>query len=40
MSFHAPRWYGLSRRDVIKTAVGAAASASSFFDVTPAAAAI
>ena len=35
----ASRRYGLSRRDVIKTAVGAAAAAGPFFHVTPARAA-
>ena len=39
MSSHASRRYGLSRRDVIKTAVGAAAAAGPFFHVTPARAA-
>jgi len=35
MSSHASRRYGLSRRDVIKTAVGAAAAVGPFFHVTP-----
>src|SRR5258708_18611426 len=39
MSSHASRRYGLSRRDVIKTAVGAAAAAGPFFHVMPARAA-
>src|SRR5712691_8829964 len=39
MAPHASRRYGLSRRDVIKTAVGAAAAAGPFFHVTPARAA-
>src|SRR5258708_24543865 len=39
MSSHASRRYGLSRRDVIKTAVGAAAAAGPFFHVAPARAA-
>src|ERR1700737_5347506 len=39
MTSHASRRYGLSRRDVIKTAVGAAAAAGPFFHVTPARAA-
>ena len=39
MASHASRRYGLSRRDVIKTAVGAAAAAGPFFHVTPARAA-
>ncbi len=39
MSSHASRRYGLSRRDVIKTAVGAAAAVGPFFHVTPARAA-
>jgi multiple sugar transport system substrate-binding protein len=39
MASHAFRRYGLSRRDVIKTAVGAAAAAGPFFHVTPARAA-
>src|SRR6266852_1504234 len=39
MSSRASRRYGLSRRDVIKTAVGAAAAAGPFFHVTPARAA-
>jgi multiple sugar transport system substrate-binding protein len=39
MSSRANRRYGLSRRDVIKTAVGAAAAAGPFFHVTPARAA-
>ena len=39
MASHASRRYGLSRRDVIKTAVGAAAAAGPFFHVAPARAA-
>jgi multiple sugar transport system substrate-binding protein len=39
MSSRASRRYGLSRRDVIKTAVGAAAAAGPFFHVAPARAA-
>ena len=39
MASHASRRYGLSRRDVIKTAVGAAAAVGPFFHVTPARAA-
>src|ERR1700726_3576147 len=39
MSSHASRRYGPSRRDVIKTAAGAAAAAGPFFHVTPARAA-
>jgi hypothetical protein len=39
MSSHASRRYGMSRRDVIKTAVGAAAAAGPFFHVMPARAA-
>ncbi|MFB9269803.1 extracellular solute-binding protein [Bradyrhizobium erythrophlei] len=39
MSSHTSRRYGLSRRDVIKTAVGAAAAAGPFFHVAPARAA-
>jgi multiple sugar transport system substrate-binding protein len=36
MASHASRRYRLSRRDVMKTAVGAAAAAGPFFHVTPA----
>lgn len=39
MAFRASRRYGLSRRDVIKTAVGAAVAVGPFFHVTPARAA-
>ncbi len=39
MESHAFRRYGLSRRDVIKTAVGAAVTVGPFFHVTPARAA-
>src|SRR3981081_3187633 len=39
MTSHAFRRYGLSRRDVIKTAVGAAVTVGPFFHATPARAA-